>query len=144
MDFGLDVRPTLSRPTGVGTYVLGLAEALPLLAPDDRFHYFSASIKERYPARSWPPNVRLVDRRLPVRGLNAAWNRLAWPTLDRLVRPADHHAVTDREAPDAAAHSHVDVVEALRPALRVARAAAAPHGCSPTSRRARRTVERAR
>ena len=28
MDFGLDVRPTLSRPTGVGTYVLGLAEAL--------------------------------------------------------------------------------------------------------------------
>ncbi len=75
MDFGLDVRPTLSRPTGVGTYVLGLAQRLPLLAPDDRFHYFSASIKERYPARPWPPNVRLVDRRLPVRGLNAAWNR---------------------------------------------------------------------
>jgi glycosyltransferase involved in cell wall biosynthesis len=88
MDFGLDVRPTLSRPTGVGTYVLGLAEALPLLAPDDRFHYFSASVKERYPARPWPPNVRLVDRRLPVRGLNAAWNRLAWPSLDRLVGTA--------------------------------------------------------
>ena len=75
MDFGLDVRPTLSRPTGVGTYVLGLAERLPALAPDDRFHFFSASIKERYPARAWAPNVRLVDRRLPVHGLNAAWNR---------------------------------------------------------------------
>jgi len=85
MDFGLDVRPTLSRPTGVGTYVLGLAERLPALAPDDRFHFFSASVKERYPRRTWPPNVRLVDRRLPVRGLNAAWNRLAWPPLDRLV-----------------------------------------------------------
>jgi glycosyltransferase involved in cell wall biosynthesis len=85
MDFGLDVRPTLSRPTGVGTYVLGLAQRMPLLAPDDRFHYFSASIKERYPARPWPANVRLVDRRLPVRGLNAAWNRAAWPSLDRLV-----------------------------------------------------------
>jgi glycosyltransferase involved in cell wall biosynthesis len=29
-----------------------------------------------------------VDRRLPVRGLNAAWNRLAWPPLDRLVGAA--------------------------------------------------------
>jgi glycosyltransferase involved in cell wall biosynthesis len=85
MDFGLDVRPTLSRPTGVGTYVLGLAERLPALAPEDRFHFFSASVKERYPPRAWAPNVRLVDRRLPVRGLNAAWNRLGWPPLDRLV-----------------------------------------------------------
>jgi glycosyltransferase involved in cell wall biosynthesis len=85
MDFGLDVRPTLSRPTGVGTYVLALAERLPGLAPDDRFHFFSASIKERYPARAWAPNVRLVDRRLPVHGLNAAWNRVGWPPLDRLV-----------------------------------------------------------
>jgi len=85
MDFGLDVRPTLSRPTGVGTYVLGLADRLPSLAPDDRFHFFSASVKERYPARAWAPNVRLVDRRLPVHGLNAAWNHLGWPPLDRLV-----------------------------------------------------------
>ncbi|HUL79523.1 MAG TPA: glycosyltransferase family 1 protein [Vicinamibacteria bacterium] len=85
MDFGLDVRPTLSRPTGVGTYVLGLAERLPALAPQDRFHFFSASIKERYPRRAWAQNVHLVDRRLPVRGLNAAWNHLGWPSLDRLV-----------------------------------------------------------
>ena len=85
MDFGLDVRPSLSRPTGVGTYVLGLAERLPYLAPEDRFHYFSASVKERYPSRPWAGNVRVVDRRLPVRGLNIAWNRLGWPPLDRLV-----------------------------------------------------------
>jgi glycosyltransferase involved in cell wall biosynthesis len=85
MDFGMDVRPSLSRPTGVGTYVLGLAERLPYLAPEDRFHFFSASIKERYPPREWAGNVRLVDRRLPVRGLNVAWNRLGWPSLDRMV-----------------------------------------------------------
>ncbi len=85
MEFGLDVRPSLSRPTGVGIYVLGLAERLPRLAPDDRFTYFSASLKERYPAREWPPNVRLVDRRVPVRALNAAWNRFGWPPIDRLV-----------------------------------------------------------
>ena len=85
MEFGLDVRPSLARPTGVGTYVLGLAERLPALAPDDRFTYFSASFKDRYPPRSWPANVRLVDRQIPVRGLNLAWHRLGWPPLDRLV-----------------------------------------------------------
>jgi len=85
MHFGLDVRPSLSRPTGVGTYVLGLLDRLPTQAPEDRFSYFSASLKERYPVRDWPPNTRLVDRRLPVKGLNYAWNRLGWPSLDWLV-----------------------------------------------------------
>jgi glycosyltransferase involved in cell wall biosynthesis len=85
MHFGLDVRPSLKHPTGVGTYVLGLAEHLPRLAPEDRFTFFSASAKERYPSREWPANVRLVDRRLPVAALNFAWSRLGWPPLDRLV-----------------------------------------------------------
>ncbi len=85
MHFGLDVRPSLSQPTGVGTYVLGLLDRLPRLAKDDRFFFFSASTRERYPRRDWPANVRLVDRRLPVRGLNFAWNRLGWPPLDSLV-----------------------------------------------------------
>ena len=57
MEFGLDVRPSLSRPTGVGTYVLGLLDRLPALAPDDRFTYFSASFRERYPPRAWLPNA---------------------------------------------------------------------------------------
>jgi glycosyltransferase involved in cell wall biosynthesis len=86
MNFGLDVRPSLSRPTGVGNYVLNVADRLPFLAPQDRFYYFSASIRERYAPRPWPANVVLVDRRLPVHALNLAWNRLGWPPLDRLVR----------------------------------------------------------
>ncbi len=85
MNYGLDLRPSLSRPTGVGSYVLALAERLPGLAPDDRFYYFSSSWSERYPERKWPPNVTLRDRRLPVRLLNFAWNRLGGPGLDRLV-----------------------------------------------------------
>jgi glycosyltransferase involved in cell wall biosynthesis len=85
MHFGLDLRPSLSQPTGVGTYVLGIAERLPALAPDDQFHFFSASMKDRYPDRDWPDNVHLVDRRVPVRALNLAWNRLGWPPLDRFV-----------------------------------------------------------
>jgi glycosyltransferase involved in cell wall biosynthesis len=85
MNFGLDIRPSLSKPTGVGSYVLALAQRLPDIAPEDRFYFFSASLRERYPARIWPDNAVLVDRRLPVRALNYAWNRLEWPPLDRLV-----------------------------------------------------------
>lgn len=83
--FGLDLRPALARPTGVGAYVLALAKRLPLQAKGDHFHYFSASLKDRYPPSEWPANVTLVDRPIPVRTLNFAWNRLGWPPLDRLV-----------------------------------------------------------
>jgi glycosyltransferase involved in cell wall biosynthesis len=81
----LDLRPSLTRPTGVGAYVLALAHRLPQVAPDFQFYLFSASLRDRYPERAWPGNVVLVDRRLPVNVLNFAWNRLEWPPLDRLV-----------------------------------------------------------
>jgi glycosyltransferase involved in cell wall biosynthesis len=85
MHAGLDLRPSLSKPTGVGAYILALARRLPQLAPQDRFYFFSASLRDRYPIRDWPGNVTLVDRALPVRVLNYAWNRLSWPAMDRLV-----------------------------------------------------------
>ncbi len=83
--FGLDLRPALKRPTGVGAYVLALARRLPDLAPDARFYYVSASLKDRYPASEWPANVTLVDKPIPVQALNYTWNRLGFPALDRLV-----------------------------------------------------------
>jgi glycosyltransferase involved in cell wall biosynthesis len=85
MNFGFDLRPSLLRPTGVGSYVLALATRMPALAPQDRFFFFSASIRDRYPARNWPPNVKLVDRRLPVRLMNLLWNRRQWPPMDYFV-----------------------------------------------------------
>jgi glycosyltransferase involved in cell wall biosynthesis len=85
MNVGLDLRPSLVRPTGAGAYILALAERLPRVAPEDRFFLFSASFRDRYPPRSWAPNVTFVDRRIPVRALNFAWNRLGMPALDRLV-----------------------------------------------------------
>ena len=88
MNFGLDLRPALSKPTGVGAYVMALAQRLPELAPADRFYFFSASLRDRYPSMAWPRNAVLVDRRLPVRALNYAWNRLEWPPLDRVVGAA--------------------------------------------------------
>ena len=86
MNFALDVRPALARPTGVGAYTLALARRLPALAPGDRFYFFSASLKDRFPAEPWPANATLVDRPIPVRVLNYAWNRLGGPALDRFVR----------------------------------------------------------
>ncbi len=85
MRIALDLRPSLSKPTGVGAYVLALAQRLPMAAPDDEFVYFSASVRERYPRLTWPGNARLVDRRLPVRALNFSWNRWGRPPLDLLV-----------------------------------------------------------
>src|SRR4030095_14693703 len=43
MHFGLDLRSSLARPTGVGSYVLAMARRLPALAPADHFYFFSAS-----------------------------------------------------------------------------------------------------
>jgi glycosyltransferase involved in cell wall biosynthesis len=85
MNFALDMRPALAQPTGVGSYALALGRRLPLLAPEDRFYFFSASLKDRFPAEPWPKNAKLVDRPLPVKALNYAWNRLGWPPLDRMV-----------------------------------------------------------
>jgi glycosyltransferase involved in cell wall biosynthesis len=85
MNIALDLRPSLARPTGVGAYALALAQRLPAAAPDHRFFLFSASLRDRYPVRTWPANAVLVDRRLPVRALNLAWNRLEAPALDRIV-----------------------------------------------------------
>lgn len=85
VNFGLDLRPSLSRSTGVGAFAMALAQRLPDAAPADHFYFFSASLKERFPTRKWPANVTMVDRRIPVRGLNFAWNRLGSPALDRLV-----------------------------------------------------------
>jgi glycosyltransferase involved in cell wall biosynthesis len=85
VNFAFDLRPALLKPTGVGSYVMALAQRMPALAPEHQFYFFSASLRDRYPVRAWPGNVHLADKRLPVRVLNLTWNRLEAPALDRLV-----------------------------------------------------------
>lgn len=82
MKVALDVRPALSRPTGVGAYIGNLAERLPRLDPDSHYTLFSSSWRERWTRPVRRPNVGVVDRRLPVRLLNVAWNRLGWPPME--------------------------------------------------------------
>jgi len=84
MRVALDVRPALSRPTGVGVYIGALAASLPRLDPASRFTLFTASLRERWSHPLAGPNVDLVDRRIPVRALNLAWNRMSWPPIEML------------------------------------------------------------
>lgn len=84
MKVALDVRPALSRPTGVGVYIGQLAERLPRIDPDSHYTLFSSSWRERWTRPVVRPNVGVVDRRLPVKLLNLAWNRLGWPSIESL------------------------------------------------------------
>lgn len=84
MKVALDVRPALSRPTGVGVYIGALAATLPRLDANSHFTLFTASLRERWTEAVAGPNVHLVDRRIPVRTLNLAWNRFSWPPIEAL------------------------------------------------------------
>ena len=84
MKIALDVRPALSRPTGVGVYIGAVAEALPRLDAGSQFTFFTSSLRERWSRPPSGPNVEIVDLQIPVRLLNFAWNRLAFPPIETL------------------------------------------------------------
>jgi glycosyltransferase involved in cell wall biosynthesis len=81
----LDYRPALRQRTGVGEYVHELARALTASAPaDETLTLFSASWRDRLSADA-VPGARRIDRRWPVRVLNAAWHRLGWPPAEQVT-----------------------------------------------------------
>lgn len=85
LTIGIDFRPALSRATGVGRYFQGLVSGLTRIDADNDYVLFSSSWKERARSESRPANFRLVDRRVPVRVLNALWHRIEAPAMDRLA-----------------------------------------------------------
>jgi len=82
--FLLDYRPALRERTGVGEFVHQLARVL-AMGPDE-VTVFSASWKDRLDPRAAVElsRARIVDRRIPVRLLNAAWLRAGWPSVEQL------------------------------------------------------------
>ena len=85
----LDYRPALRERTGVGEYAHQLAAALArLLQPADQLTLFSSSWKDRLPA-GHIPGATVVDARVPVRVLNAAWHRLGWPPVEQFTGAID-------------------------------------------------------
>ena len=110
---GFDFRPALSRVTGVGRYFQGLVAGLTRLDHDNDYVLFSSSWKERARKESRPENFRLVDRRVPVRVLNALWHRMETPSLDWLARAAIDvaHSPTPLILPSRRARSIVTICD---------------------------------
>ena len=58
----------------------------------------------------WLGGATVVDRRIPVRALTWAWNRLEWPPIERLAGPADVvHSQSPLLIPTAGAASVVTI-----------------------------------
>jgi glycosyltransferase involved in cell wall biosynthesis len=90
----LDYRPALRDRSGVGESTHQLARALVAAFPRNGagaqldLTLFSSSWKDRL---KLPPDLtaaRLVDRRIPVRLLNLAWQRIGWPPAEALAGAA--------------------------------------------------------
>ena len=107
----MDYRSALSQPSGVGAYARGLARALVRDAAADpvggvALTVFSSSWKDRLTLDDDLAGASRVDRRVPVRVLNALWHRAGWPPIEQL------------------AGQPFDVAHSLHPLLMPARAAA--------------------
>lgn len=85
MRIGVDIRPFLSRETGVGTYLRHLLFELARIDTRNEYCLFSSSWKERFPPEKIPPFARsqFRDLRYPVRAVNFLWYRLSWPPFER-------------------------------------------------------------
>lgn len=85
MRIGVDIRPFLSRETGVGTYLRHLLFELARIDTRNEYCLFSSSWKERFPPEKVPPfvNLRFRDLRIPVRAVNFLWHRMSWPPFER-------------------------------------------------------------
>ncbi len=97
----VDYRPALRERTGVGEYVHELVKALAGPAEPgrhDQIAIFTNSWKDR-PAPALAaemPSVRIVDIKVPVRGLVWSWNRMEWPPIEWL---AGAHDVVHSQSP---------------------------------------------
>jgi glycosyltransferase involved in cell wall biosynthesis len=86
MRIGFDVRPFLKQETGVGVFFKNLLFELAVFDRDNEYCLFSASWKDRFPREKVPPfeKMRFVDKKWPVRLVNASWDRFGRPRLDRI------------------------------------------------------------
>ena len=85
MKICIDMRPALSRSTGVGIYLQTLVSALSDIDPSNEYHLFSSSWKERYEPPSLGPNFRIHDCNWPVAVLNYTWHRWSVPSIEFFV-----------------------------------------------------------
>jgi len=90
MRIGFDLRPFLREETGVGIYLKNLLYHLAFIDKTNEYFLFSASWKDRFPAKKIPifAKTKFSDRRIPVRALNYFWYEWRWPPLDHFFKTA--------------------------------------------------------
>ena len=85
----VDYRPALRARTGVGEYMHELIRAYTATQGGD-VTIFTSSWKDRPdPQLASALHARVVDRRVPVRALNALWHRAEWPPVEWLAGSHD-------------------------------------------------------
>jgi len=87
----IDYRPALRQRSGVGENIHQLVKALlgsgsgATPSRDPELTLFSSSWKDRLSPSPDLAGASVVDRRVPVRVLNFAWQRLGWPPAEMLA-----------------------------------------------------------
>jgi glycosyltransferase involved in cell wall biosynthesis len=110
----VDYRPALRARTGVGEYVHELVRALTAPggpASPGSLTLFTASWKDRI-STCVTEELRApaIDRRIPVRALTWAWNRLSFPPVEWLGGKADVvHAATPVAIPSRTARAVITI-----------------------------------
>lgn len=106
MNICIDMRPALSRATGVGVYLQNLVSALSELDSQNAYYLFSSSWKERFQTYPITKNFHSCDHRWPVTLLTYFWNRLSFPSIESFIKaPLDIvHSPTPLMIPSKQAH----------------------------------------
>ncbi|MFQ5444011.1 MAG: hypothetical protein ACE5EK_05270 [Nitrospinales bacterium] len=88
MNIGIDARPAMKSKTGVGNYVLHLATHLNRLDPENQYHLFSSSYKDRFQMSAVDGLTRFVvhDYKIPNRVMDFLWNRVGGLPLKFLFK----------------------------------------------------------
>jgi glycosyltransferase involved in cell wall biosynthesis len=110
----VDYRPALRARTGVGEYIHELVRALTAPGGPARpgsLTLFTASWKDRISAAVTEElRAPAIDRRIPVRALTWAWNRLSFPPVEWLGGRADVvHAATPVAIPSRTARAVITI-----------------------------------
>ncbi|PWT92102.1 MAG: hypothetical protein C5B54_04085 [Acidobacteria bacterium] len=85
MNICIDMRPALSRATGVGVYLQNLVKALAEIDPENQYHLFSSSWSERYRNGTYGRNFHIHDQHWPGKFLHFAWNRFSFPSIESML-----------------------------------------------------------
>ncbi len=96
MRIGLDGTPLLGARTGVGRYVHGLLDGL--RGGPDELVLTAFTWRGARPLHD-EPGVEVRHRRLPARGLQAAWRHVSWPPVETVCGPVEVFHATNYVLP---------------------------------------------